>query len=96
MRNANIITPADVARIAKAASDKADEHALLVARAMIEVASELFREFRPTIDGALEALRDLGASLVTHGTSDTPGSTWSRIMSKIDELTEESPNTNGK
>lgn len=92
----NMITPADAARIVKAASDKADEHAVLVARALIEVVSELFREFRPNIDGALEALRDLEASLTTYGTSGAPGSTWQRIMSKIDELTEENPERNQK
>jgi hypothetical protein len=64
--------------------------------ATIAVLCDLFTEFRPTIDGAIDAMRDLAASLAVHGTSEAPGSTWQRIMSKIDELTEENPEGEGK
>lgn len=93
MSDRNIITPADAARIAKAASDKADERALLAARAVLAMLTDSFRTYRPTIDGALEAMGDFERALRNEGVHSL---TWYRILTELDYLTKEDPNTEGK
>lgn len=89
--NRNITTRVDAERTQALAARAIQEQQMRAIAATLAVLTDLFTEFRPTIDGALSAMRDFDASLTTHGTSGAPGSTWQRIMSKIDELTEENP-----
>lgn len=84
----NIITPADTARITKAASNKADERAVLAARAVLAMLTDSFNRFRPSIDGVLEAMNEFSTALRNEGVHSL---TWRRILTELDELTEENP-----
>lgn len=81
----NIITATDAARIAQAASDQADERAVLAARAVLAMLTDSFRTYRPTIDGALEAMGDFERALRCEGAHSL---TWRRIKTELDHLAE--------
>lgn len=81
----NIVTPADTARIVQAASDKADERAMLAARAVLNILSYSFRTFRPTLTGALEAIDDFALALRT---MDPNNPMWRQIKAELEHLVE--------
>lgn len=82
----NIVTPADAARIAQVASDKSDERAVLAARAVLAMLTDSFQRFRPSIDGALEAMCDFENALRNEGKDSL---TWMRLRTELDILERE-------
>jgi hypothetical protein len=70
----------------KAASDEADERAVLVARAVLAMLIDSFQRFRPSIDGALEAMNEFATALRNEGVHSL---TWRRILTELDELERE-------
>lgn len=56
--------------------------AVAATAAMMQMLAEKFSEFRPAIDGAIEAIKDWQANLIA---DDTEGVVWAEILNKIEE-----------
>lgn len=56
--------------------------AVAAVAAMMQMLAEKFSEFKPTLDGAIEAIKDWQANLIA---DDTEGVVWTEILNKIEE-----------
>lgn len=76
---------------------KSEVDTLLAVRTWTVLVRDKFEEFKPNIEGAIEALNEWIIAFDSCETGEvTRGGVWSDLLAKIDELTEEGTENKGK